>query len=111
MGSVAILVFGKSCSAKAAVVNELFGSSILPVGVDQGPDELWRMVTFQKGDQTEISLSVPDSTYDLMEDLASYDEGWQTIPRADLTIDGKASRSTAVETFQNNVVHRFSNTY
>lgn len=88
-GRVAIVVLGRSCTAKAAVINELFGSPVLPGGVAHGPEELWRMVRFTYGQQTEISLTVPDSAYDLMEDLAAYDQTWQTIPRADLTIDGK----------------------
>lgn len=80
---------GRSCAAKAAIVNELFGTSVLPGGVAHGPEDVWRMVRFTYGEQTELSLTVPDSAYDLMEDLAAYDQGWQTIPRADLTIEGK----------------------
>ncbi|XP_022653846.1 dual serine/threonine and tyrosine protein kinase-like isoform X2 [Varroa destructor] len=92
-GRVAIVVLGRSCTAKAAVINELFGSPVLPGGVAHGPEELWRMVRFTYGQQTEISLTVPDSAYDLMEDLAAYDQTWQTIPRADLTIDGCDDRT------------------
>ncbi|OQR67928.1 dual serine/threonine and tyrosine protein kinase-like [Tropilaelaps mercedesae] len=108
-GRATIVVLGRSCTAKAAVVNELFGSSVLPSGITHGPEEMWRTVRFTYGQQTEISLTVPDSAYDLMEDLAAYDQGWQTIPRADLTIDGcddPTKRSAVLEVKMKNALLR-----
>lgn len=106
---VAIVVLGRSCAAKAAVVNELFGASVLPGGVAHGPDDVWRMVRFSYGQQTVISLTVPDTAYDLMEVLAAYDQGGQTIPRADLTVEGcddPAKRTAILEVKMKNALLR-----
>ncbi|KAH9381923.1 hypothetical protein HPB48_017303 [Haemaphysalis longicornis] len=92
---VALVVLGHSCWAKARVVNELFGQSVLPVTSPVGDESqlTWRMVRFSAGNQTEISLALPNS-FELVEHLAAYDQPWRTIPRADL--EGRARKDPAL---------------
>ncbi|CAN7995780.1 unnamed protein product, partial [Ixodes hexagonus] len=98
---VALVVLGQSCWAKACVVNELFGQTVLPV-TSPGSEEgqlTWRMVRFcpGTGNQTEISLALPNS-FELVEHLAAYDQPWRTIPRADLELEGDARHDPALST-------------
>ncbi|CAN7982056.1 unnamed protein product, partial [Ixodes pacificus] len=98
---VALVVLGQSCWAKACVVNELFGQTVLPV-TSPGSEEgqlTWRMVRFCPGtsNQTEISLALPNS-FELVEHLAAYDQPWRTIPRADLELEGDARHDPALST-------------
>ncbi|XP_077539487.1 dual serine/threonine and tyrosine protein kinase-like isoform X1 [Haemaphysalis longicornis] len=94
---VALVVLGHSCWAKARVVNELFGQSVLPVTSPVGDESqlTWRMVRFSAGNQTEISLALPNS-FELVEHLAAYDQPWRTIPRADLEVEGEARKDPAL---------------
>lgn len=94
---VALVVLGHSCWAKARVVNELFGQSVLPVTSPVGDESqlTWRMVRFSAGTQTEISLALPNS-FELVEHLAAYDQPWRTIPRADLEVEGEARKDPAL---------------
>ncbi|KAH8022101.1 hypothetical protein HPB51_021824 [Rhipicephalus microplus] len=97
MQPVALVVLGHSCWAKARVVNELFGQSVLPVTSPVGDESqlTWRMVRFSAGNQTEISLALPNSL-ELVEHLAAYDQPWRTIPRADLEVEGEARKDPAL---------------
>uniref|UniRef100_A0A131YVD8 Dual serine/threonine and tyrosine protein kinase n=1 Tax=Rhipicephalus appendiculatus TaxID=34631 RepID=A0A131YVD8_RHIAP len=97
MQPVALVVLGHSCWAKARVVNELFGQSVLPVTSPVGDESqlTWRMVRFSAGNQTEISLALPNS-FELVEHLAAYDQPWRTIPRADLEVEGEARKDPAL---------------
>lgn len=98
-----IVVMGTKAWAKAAVVNELLGYSLLPVcqifisklgilpfnffKVEQSKAHTqWRTIRFAYGNQTSVSLSVANC-YELVEHLAVYDRVWQTIPIADLEIE------------------------
>ncbi|XP_064488035.1 dual serine/threonine and tyrosine protein kinase-like isoform X2 [Ornithodoros turicata] len=94
---IALIVLGQSCYAKACVINELFGQTVLPVTSPLSDDGRmsWRMVRFCYGFQTEISLALPNS-FELVEHLAAYDQPWRTIPRADLELEGEARNDPAL---------------
>lgn len=79
------VVIGQTCYAKACVVNELFGQTIIPPVDDQQFGKKWRMVRFRYGEQKAMGLSLPNS-YELVDNLAAYSRPWKTIPSEDLEV-------------------------
>ncbi|UYV66396.1 hypothetical protein LAZ67_4001541 [Cordylochernes scorpioides] len=85
---VGLVVLGQNCWAKAVVANHLLGQSLLPVAPPSppsSPSPCWRMVRFKYGNQTQVSLSLPNS-YILVQPLAADNRPWHTVPLADLEL-------------------------
>lgn len=82
---VGIVILGSKSWAKAIIVNELLGCTLLPV---DNSDRMspWRTIRFLYGSQTIVSLAVAHC-YELVEHLAVYDEVWHTIPKRDLELN------------------------
>ncbi|XP_076331710.1 dual serine/threonine and tyrosine protein kinase-like isoform X2 [Tachypleus tridentatus] len=84
-----ILILGDSCYAKAGVVNELFGQSLLPTAHHGGDAEEeninWRMIKFTYGNQTEISLALSDSV-ELISHFTAQQKPLQRIAPSELEI-------------------------
>ncbi|XP_076332963.1 dual serine/threonine and tyrosine protein kinase-like isoform X2 [Tachypleus tridentatus] len=82
-----IIILGQNCWAKASVVNELFGQSLLPtLPPNHNIEEeqcSWRMVRLSYGVQTKISLALSNN-YELVENLV--EQPWHTVPRANLEV-------------------------
>ncbi|XP_022255085.1 dual serine/threonine and tyrosine protein kinase-like isoform X3 [Limulus polyphemus] len=84
-----ILILGDSCYAKAGVVNELFGQSLLPTvhpGGDAEDENInWRMIRLTYGNQTEISLALSDS-FELISHFTAQQKPLQRITPCELEI-------------------------
>lgn len=83
--SPSIVVFGQTPYAKARIVNELFGKSVLPSLEDVLSDKSLRMVKFKHGNNSMVYLTLPDD-YDLVETLEADNGPWNTIPQRDLIV-------------------------
>ena len=86
-----LLILGQNCQAKAAIVNQIFNKNILPsTNYDEYESTIrWRMVRFRYGDRTSVSLSVPGTSFELVDTLTAYSRPWNTLPREDLEVGTK----------------------
>ena len=88
-----IIVLGQTTYAKAFIVNELFSQAILPVVIDELMESgstttapRWRQVHFKYGAKSNVSLCLPGS-YELVENLAAYNQTWRTVPLEDIELN------------------------
>ncbi|XP_074645328.1 dual serine/threonine and tyrosine protein kinase-like isoform X7 [Tubulanus polymorphus] len=88
-----IVVLGQTSNAKANIINDLFSQTILPL-VEDHEEVTWRMVRFKYGNQNNLSLSLPGS-YELVDNLAAYNQSWRTVPIADLKISDDDTKDVA----------------
>ncbi|XP_077983398.1 dual serine/threonine and tyrosine protein kinase-like [Glandiceps talaboti] len=86
-----LVILGQSCYAKAVVVNEILGENILPQddNADQ-PGSSCRMLRFQFGPKSNVSIVLPDSFELVNENLHDYDVHRTTIAKEDLELKGEA---------------------
>ncbi len=81
-----MVILGQTNYAKAFIVNEIFGKTILPPVDYENEAVKWRSVRFKYGDKSNIAFELPGS-YELVDNLAAYNQSWQTIPQEDLEIN------------------------
>ncbi|CAG0912537.1 unnamed protein product [Notodromas monacha] len=97
--SLCLVIMGQTPYAKASVVNELFGTPILPLVRDLDSHLAWRTVRFisGRGPRAQVSLALPNS-YELVERLQAYERPWRTVPVADLLLKDDDFEDPAKET-------------
>ncbi|XP_078677977.1 dual serine/threonine and tyrosine protein kinase-like [Branchiostoma floridae x Branchiostoma belcheri] len=83
-----LIILGQSCYAKASVVNELFGEAVLPTMQSLEVSVSWRMLRFKFGSSRNLRLTLPDS-FELVDNLAAYEQDWTTVPLEDLELHGE----------------------
>ncbi|CAL7950521.1 unnamed protein product [Xylocopa violacea] len=80
--SPAIVILGQDSKAKAALVNSLISSDVLPVC-----NGLWRWIRLSYGPMNHISLTL-GLEYEVVEHLRGNEKPWSTLPIEDLTKSG-----------------------
>ncbi|XP_043670902.1 dual serine/threonine and tyrosine protein kinase-like isoform X2 [Vespula pensylvanica] len=80
--SPAIVVFGQDNKSKAALINNLFSTEVLPASND-----LWRWIKFSHGHTNHVNLTL-GLEYEVVVKLQANEKPWSTIPIEDLTKSG-----------------------
>ncbi|KAJ8683893.1 hypothetical protein QAD02_019685 [Eretmocerus hayati] len=74
----AIIIFGQNSKAKAALVNQLLSTDILPLCSGQ-----WRWIRIGYGQTNQANLTL-GLEYEVVENLLSHEKSWVTVPVEDL---------------------------
>ena len=77
-----LVICGQDSKAKAAVLNDLLSTEILPVC-----DGHWRWIKFGYGPSNHVSLTL-GLDYEVLERVHSNEKSWKTLPIEDLTRSG-----------------------
>ncbi|CAH1783636.1 unnamed protein product, partial [Owenia fusiformis] len=100
------LIFGQSCYAKAVIVNEIFNQTIFPISdTVNNLETKWRKVQFKYGDKATKSLVA--GSYVFVDNLASFNKPWRTIPTEDLIVieDSQQDSATLSATLEVQICH------
>ncbi|XP_063096143.1 dual serine/threonine and tyrosine protein kinase isoform X2 [Cavia porcellus] len=91
-----ILILGQDCNVKCQLLNLLLGVQVLPT-IRLGTEDSCKLrrLRFTYGTQTRISLALPGQ-YELVHTLAAHQGNWETIPEADLEVQGDSKDAAHV---------------
>lgn len=78
----AIVISGQDCKAKAALVNRLVATDILPL--TDGP---WRWIKFGYGQENHVSVTL-GLEYEVVDRVEACEKPWKTLPVEDLNRSG-----------------------